>query len=368
MIDVLIIGGGPAGAALAIHLSRAGRHVVLLERERGPNDKVCGDFLSGETLTGLRSLGLEVAALGAIAVEAVSICRANAAVTVALPFPASSLSRRCLDDGLLRAASCAGAEVQRGVAVTAVRGSVGEWGAELADGRVITTRAVFLATGKHDLPGRARGSGKQGDLVAFKAYWRLSPQQAAAMGHRVELHLFDRVYAGFQPVEGDRANLCFLIGRGALKAAGRAWPSLLARVRQACPQLDARLMDAEPIGDRPLVLAGLPYGFVRERSDGPWHLGDQAAVIPSFSGDGLALALYSAALASEAYLAGRSADSYQRQFANHVGLQVRWATWLSRALVSPPTQHAVLALARRFPPLVQAVARSTRLSPAAASG
>lgn len=365
MNDALVAGGGPAGAALAIQLARAGRQVVLVEREPRGIDKVCGDFLSGETQAAVGALGVNLCALGAIPIETVSLRRGGAHVTVKLPFPASSLSRRQVDESLLRAAAEAGADVQRGVAVTALGGSPGAWRAELADGRILESRALFLATGKHDLPGRPRGSGMQGDLVAFKGYWRLSPAESAALGGRVELHLFDGGYAGFQPVEGNRANLCFLVSRATLKAVGRPWLGLLAHLRRVCPQLDARLEGAEPTSERPMALAALPYGFVRARSEGPWHLGDQAAVIPSFSGDGMALALHSAALAAEAYLTGRSAEAFQRQFAADVGAQVRGATWLSWALVRPCTQRVVMALATRWPALVEAVARSTRLSPAA---
>ena len=361
----LVIGGGLAGAAFAIRVARAGRRVVLIERESGENDKVCGEFLSGETQAAIGALGVDLSALGALPIQTVSLCRGADRVTVKLPFPASSLSRRRLDERLLQEAVDAGAEVHRGAAVTAVAGSVGDWRAELADGRILHAEALFLATGKHDIPGRPRGGGTQDDLVAFKGYWRLSPAQTSALGDGVELHLFDGGYAGLQRVEGGRANLCFLVSRAVLKEVGRPWPVLLAHLRRACPQVDLRLVGGQPIHARPMALAALPYGYVRTTTEGPWHLGDQAAVIPSFSGDGMALALHSAAVAAEAYLAGRSSPAFQKQLAADVGAQVRRATWLSRALVRPGTQALIMTLACRFPALVEAVARSTRLSPRA---
>ena len=52
-MKIVCIGGGPAGSALATRLARSGREVVLVERETGPHDKVCGEFLSWEAVLGM---------------------------------------------------------------------------------------------------------------------------------------------------------------------------------------------------------------------------------------------------------------------------------------------------------------------------
>ncbi len=90
----------------------------------------------------------------------------------------------------------------------------------------------------------------------------------------------------------------------------------------------------------------IPYGHVRRRSDGIWRLGDQAAVIASFSGDGISIALHSAELAAATYLEGGDADAYQRRLSRDVTGQVLLATALSHALVRRPAQAALGAAAR----------------------
>ena len=55
---VLIAGGGPAGASLAIRLAAAGRDVVLVERDRFPRHKLCGEFISPECFGHFAELGV----------------------------------------------------------------------------------------------------------------------------------------------------------------------------------------------------------------------------------------------------------------------------------------------------------------------
>lgn len=90
--DPLIIGAGPAGTAAAITLGRAGHRPILLEKASGPTDKVCGDFLSADTIGYARSLGVDPAALGAAPIRTVRITTGNRTVEAELPFAAVGLS------------------------------------------------------------------------------------------------------------------------------------------------------------------------------------------------------------------------------------------------------------------------------------
>lgn len=365
MTQAIVIGGGLAGATMAIRLACAGREVTLLERESGPVDKVCGEFLSREAGVYLTELGLDLTALGAVRIDAVRWCAPRHTVETPLPFSALSLSRRVLDETLLQRASSAGATVRRGAKVTALTRQPSGWMTHLEDGTALSADAVFLATGKHDLRGHQRPKGFQNDLVAFKMHYRLLPKHAEDLGRRVELVPFRGGYAGLQPIEQGLVNLCLVVRRARLHALGQRWERLLAAICAESPHLDARLAGARPLWTKPLALASIPYGYMRQTSDGLWRLGDQAAVIPSFSGDGMSIALHSAQLAARTFIQGGSADDYQRQLARDVTGQMVLATALSLGMVHGAVQSLLGALARVWPGVMSTVALHTRVSDAA---
>ena len=147
-------------------------------------------------------------------------------------------------------------------------------------------------------------------------YYALAASQLEALRHHVELILFAGGYAGLQLVEADRAVLCALLPAARLRAVGGRWSSLLDALMDECPHLRERLAGARALLERPLTIAGLPYGYVHapDRRDPPglFRLGDQAAVIASLTGDGVALALASGSLAARTWIAGGSGARYHR--------------------------------------------------------
>jgi flavin-dependent dehydrogenase len=356
----LVIGGGPAGAMAALRLAAAGRRVVLLEREPGLHHKVCGEFLSREALSYLGQAGLDPLALGAVAIRTLRLSSGRTVVETPLPFPALSLSRRVLDQALLARVENAGCRVMRGISAESLASDGEEWVAALNNGQTIRAGAIFLATGKHNLRGFTRTPARQADLLGFKLHWRLARPQLQGLRESIELFLFDAGYGGLSLVEDEFANLCLVV-RGSTFRKLQGWPDLLACIQRANLRLRSLLQGAEPLWSRPLAISPIPYGYLAPESAGPWRVGDQAAVIPSFTGDGISIALHSGALAAQMFLAGQSSADYHRLLRQQLRRSVSLATWLSRAAVTAGLCTFVFPALRLFPHAMQAVATSTRI-------
>jgi flavin-dependent dehydrogenase len=352
----LIIGGGPAGSAAAIAMARAGRDVTLIERSASATDKVCGDFVSAEAITAMTDCGLDLSALAPAPIRHVRLIHGGRMATARLPFPALGLTRRALDEALLRHAEDCGTTVLRGHYVRGLDPNGSSLGIRCASLGPLEAKAVFLATGKHNLRGIPRTARSSG-LLGLKMYYTLAPGQSAALRGHVELVLFPGGYAGLQPVEGGRAVLCALLPVGRLN-------SLEALVRD-CPHLASRLAGAQPLLDRPLAIAGLPFGYVHaglpDEPPGLFRLGDQAAVIASLTGDGVALALASGTLAARTWLGGGNAANYHRLHAARLLRQMRRAQSIHQICLRPGAQPWVVTVCRLWPTAMQFAANWTRL-------
>jgi flavin-dependent dehydrogenase len=359
-VDNLVIGGGLAGSMVAIRLATAGRQVTLLEKETTANHKVCGEFLSPEAVGYLNQVKINPLDLGAAAIRFVRLSSKHRVAETALPFTALSLSRFALDEALLSRAEECGCKVQRGSFVEQLSIQNDLWLAQLRGGESVCAHAVFLANGKHDLRGWERAHTGQGDLVAFKLHWQLDPAQTEKLRDFIELFLFPSGYGGLSLVERNIANLCLVIRQVELRRIG-GWQKLLASILDDNRHLKQRLHGAKALWDRPLAISSIPYGHLAGQPSGLWCVGDQAAVIPSFTGDGMSIALHSAALASEMYLAGDSAKQYNHRLHAQLSRGMGLATLLSRSMVTKAGRNLVLFGLAAFPNAMRWIAASTRI-------
>jgi len=361
--EVLIVGGGVAGCAASIALARKGRRVVLIERETTPRHKVCGEFLSGEALEDLHSLGIDVSALGAVPLDYVRLAASRRAAEAPLPFQAASLTRKALDTALIAEAIAAGVHVVRGHSVKSLsRTNNNLWQATLDDGTSFAAPTAFLATGKHDL----RGHGRPRDphhWVAFKMYYRLSAAQTAALKGASELTLYAGGYGGIQPVEGGLANFCCVVKQSYFARAGLRWEGLIKKMQQDCPHLAMRLAEAEPQLDKPITVSHIPYGYLRRTTDeGLFCIGDQAAVIPSFTGDGISIALHTARHAVAAFLASEPAPVFQKKLRSAMLPQMRLAEAAANGLNNPVARAVLPFCLRVWPGAMRVTAKLTRVT------
>ncbi len=157
-------------------------------------------------------------------------------------------------------------------------------------------------------------------------YFRLNPAQTAELAGASELMLYAGGYGGIQSVEGGVANVCCVVQQRHLSHLGNRWEGFLAKMQQDCPHLAMRLLGAEPLLAKPIAITHIPCGYIRRTTDkGLYCIGNQAAVIPSFTGDGIFIALHTARCAAASYLAGVPSPIFQPKLRSALLSQMRLA-------------------------------------------
>jgi flavin-dependent dehydrogenase len=353
----LIVGGGPAGSAAAIALARAGAAPLLVERRSAPQDVVCGGFLGWDALAALERLGVDPWALGARPIERLRLVAGRKTAEAALPRRAAGLSRRTLDEAMLGAAAEAGAEVLRGRSVRHAEPHVRQ--VRLDDDQWVEAESLFLATGKHELRGAPRiGAAIDKAPVGLRA----SVAVPEGLDGWIELHLFDGGYAGLLVQEDGSANLCLSVSRERLRAAGGV-EALAGMLLEENPALAERVGGGVAGGWS--AVAGVPYGWrERETEPGVFRIGDRGAVIASLAGDGIAIALASAAHAAAAFVSHGPDGAWhaQRSFSARAARPVEVAEALRWAAERRLPRKAMMGVLRAFPGLAPLAARLTRIA------
>jgi flavin-dependent dehydrogenase len=306
LIDAAIIGGGPAGSAAAIEARRRGLAVTVWERERFPRDKVCGEFISAESIPLLESEIPLVVGRASFITRAEFVSPRGRAQAFQLPLPARGLSRRVLDEALWQAAARAGATMREGEMILRVGPSPasrgGGWEIESAGGVVERARSLAVACGRWwkieglDSPARPKRKNAGGHWLGVKAHFcGIVPR------HAVEMFYFPGGYCGLAPVEDGMYNACCLVHRSLVREApaGAAkdfavWIGAIARHRA----LNERLRGAIQQGE---TVTTAPAGPARRRAvaGGALFVGDAAGFLDPFTGDGISMALHSGRMAAE---------------------------------------------------------------------
>lgn len=323
-----IIGGGLAGLSLGLALRRAGVPVTIFEAGNYPRHRVCGEFITGLAPATIAQLGLAPMLRGALEHREVAWFIGERAPRVhTLPSPALGLSRHTLDARLARAFTAAGGDLRTDTRRT-------DLGAK--SGRVFAT-------------GRRAG---RSPWLGLKFHAR-----HLALARDLELHLGEHGYVGLSRVDATTVNVCGLFQRRPL--AGRG-PALLFSYLRAggLAALAGRLAAADIDAASVCAVAALSFDRRVAASD-RISLGDACAMIPPFTGNGMAMAFQSAELALDPLLAYTRGESTWRETcrATNAALRGRFRLRLASAdalhpfLLRPRQQRwfATLSRARLLP-------------------
>lgn len=307
---VEIVGGGLAGLALGLGLRRAGADVTIFEAGTYPRHRVCGEFISGLGATTTARLGLAplLADAGRLS-EVEWFFRGRPTRRHRLPAPALALSRYALDARLAEAFTAAGGRL-----LTATRLPT----SDAPEGRIFCT-------------GRRRAVSP---WLGLKLHAR-----GLRLGSDLELQLGDDAYVGLCPVEDGRVNVCGLFRRRAGLTAQRE-TVLTAYLRASgLGDLAARVEAAEVCTESCSAVAGVAFDR-GATSAGRMSLGDSFALIPPFTGNGMAMALQGAERALDPLLAWSRGEARWEETLREVGERLRRR--FSRRLAAAEMLHPFL--------------------------
>jgi menaquinone-9 beta-reductase len=270
--DLAIIGGGVAGATAAYYSAKLGYKTILFEKKSGAHHKVCGEYLSAETVSSLENLGIHLDDFKAARIQRFNLFSNFHKASIDLDHEARGLSRYVLDEALLAQAEKAGATIKRGITIQGHS--------------MIPAKKILIATGKHDQKNHKRNG--ENTFTGFKMHYQLDSFNKQILNSNVNVFLFKGGYAGLCFIENEIANLCLIIDQAVYKKHCHNYKDLLEYIRKQNKFLDKQLKDSNPLWDRPLSISNIPYGFIDNSRD--HSIGDQYAVIPSIMGNGMAIA------------------------------------------------------------------------------
>jgi menaquinone-9 beta-reductase len=342
--DLAIVGGGPAGSAAAIAAARRGIRVLVLERGGFPRHKVCGEFVSSESLQLLRDLLQRDPLLAsAVAIERFCVYAASQQLEAAVVPHAAGISRYVLDATLMAAAQRSGADWRQEEVLQVEHG---EHFTVHTTARLFTAKAVINASGRWSRLSPTQMPGRQSSFIGCKAHFVV---EDAPSPNAVELFFGRDGYCGVQPVNvGDRTglNVCAMLRPGSkssMPAVLQLHPLLAQRSRlwQQC----SPTVTTAPLFFRP----------ERPVHGGVLQAGDAAAFIDPFVGDGIAIALRTGVMAGNAaarfcrgeHSVERCCAEYARGYREVVSPALRNAARLRRILSLPPAAQASLLGAMR---------------------
>lgn len=346
MFDVAIVGAGPAGSACASFCARADLHTLLIEREKFPREKVCGDCLNPACWPVLRRLEIfdQVRALPHGTLDAVEfIAIGGRKIQVDLPSGNESeiaIKRSLFDELLMSRARELGAEVRDSTTVSAIEKTKSRhWMIQIGQER-IETRILVGADGRNSTIARLC------NLLPRPTRERVALQTHVPLphnfGNRVVLQFLPEGYSGQAPVNDRELNLC-LVGV----------PASISSLRRWAEQNFGIAADHQWRTITPLTRAALPP--VHENI---FLIGDASRVVEPFTGEGIYYALRSGELVAQAItkiVHGEDRSSVSREFSRAHAEMYRgrlWINQLTRAAVLSPRFASFVLQAARFQPSI----------------
>lgn len=294
--SVTIVGGGLAGLSAAIHLSKIGLKVIVIEKNEYPKHKVCGEYISNEVLPYLKWLSLDISELKPTYISKLNFSTPNGKViNCDLPLGGFGVSRFVFDAYLYKKAIENGCEIiQDNVDNIVYENDF--FTVSTLNNRIISSEIVIGAFGKRSNIDQKLKRG----FIQEKSHWLAVKAHYSGEfpNDLVGLHNFEGGYCGVSKVENKAINICYLASYESFKKH-KSIEEFQRQIVFKNPHLKLIFERSKMLFETPLTISQVSFDKKVSVENHILMIGDTAGLIHPLCGNGMAMAIHSAKIASE---------------------------------------------------------------------
>jgi flavin-dependent dehydrogenase len=371
--DIAIIGGGLAGLSLSIQCAEAGYSTILFEKENYPFHKVCGEYISNESLPFLERLGVPISSWGLPSITDLNISAPNGrSYEFTLPLGGFGVSRFKLDDCLYQIALNKGVTVLTSTKVQDVHFTLNKF-------EIITDKRNYqsnIAVGSF-------GKRSNLDIHLSRPFAKAKPN---ALNHfigvkyhiryphptnQIALHNFYNGYCGIEEIENGECCLCYLTTAENLQKAGNNIGAMEEKILWKNPLLKTIFNNAEFIYKKPLAISQISFQNKSQIENHMLCVGDAAGMITPLCGNGMSIALHGSKIAfqhidyyfkngqNRSVLEAGFEKQWKKEFANRIFV----GRTIQRLFGNDHITNLFLQIMQYFPRLSEKMIKATHGNP-----
>lgn len=294
LYDCIIIGGGLAGLCLSIQLAKKGHSIIVVEKNKFPFHKVCGEYISMESYDFVKALGVDLDKMNLPKIHQLNVTAHNGfKISSPLAMGGFGISRYSLDNELAQIAKTLGVLVIESCNATNVKLQNSVYTLETTKGH-LHSKLVCGTYGKIEPSFIERSSSrKKGDYIAVKYHIKIQFPD-----NLIELHNFKDGYCGISMVDNKTICLCYLTTSQNLNKNNNEIKELEKNVLMKNPHLKKYFTEAEFLYKKPLSISKIGFSKKQTYKNDILLLGDSAGAIAPLCGNGMSIAMRSSKIIS----------------------------------------------------------------------
>lgn len=366
--EIIIVGGGLAGLTAAIHLAKSGKKVALFEKEHYPKHKVCGEYISNEVKGYFNWLCIDLEVLQPIAIHKTQISIVSGqSIFANLPLGGFGVSRYDLDHHLYQKA------LSLKVAfyfenVTEINFKDDIFSINTTDEQVYFAPIALGCFGKRstlDFSLKRSFLQKKSPWLGVKSHY-----QGNFPNELVGLHHFEGGYCGVSNVAENTINICYLVAFKTFQKYKNI-QDFEENILKLNPHLKEILSHCQPIFDKPLTISQISFESKNPVENHLLMLGDAAGMIHPLCGNGMAMAIHSAKIASETVLnyfdnqltRKETEEKYSSTWNQQFKKRLLFGKMISKILLNDHLNAVVMRIGLKFPSLISFLIKNTHGQP-----